>query len=211
MSYLDQQQMSTRKMVAIVLVVLLHAVIGYAFVTGLAFNVVKKVVVDLKTFDVNEAAPPPPPPPPDIKLPPPPVAAPPPIVSVQTPVAPPVVTVAPPPPIVAPPPPPAPPPVIQPVRASPRGSMQDLVTSDDYPSASLRNNEEGVTRYRLDVGSDGKVVACTVTGSSGHPALDDVTCRLLQRRARFNPAKDSSGQTTAAVWSGAVRWQIPKD
>ena len=210
MSYLDQPQMSTRKMVAIVLVVILHAFLGYAFMTGLAYNVVKKVVVDLKTFDVNEAAPPPPPPPPDIDLPPPPVAAPPPLVQLNNP-PPPIVQVAPPPPVVAPPPPPAPPPVIQPIRASPRGKMQDLVTADDYPSASLRNNEEGVTRYRLDVGADGKVVACTVTGSSGHPALDDASCRLLTRRARFNPAKDSSGQAVGSVWSQSVRWQIPKD
>lgn len=210
MSYTDQPEMSTRKMVAIALVILLHAVIGYAFVTGLAFNVVKKVVVDLKTFDVQDAAPPPPPPPPDIKLPPPPVAAPPPIVQVQTPVAPPVVSVAPPPPVVVAPPPPAPP-VIQPVRASPRGKMQDLVTSDDYPSASLRNNEEGTTGYRLDVGADGKVVACTVTSSSGFPTLDQTACRLLQRRARFNPAKDSSGQAVGSVFNSRVRWQIPRD
>ena len=209
MSYLEQPEMSPRKMVAIGLVVILHALLGYAFVTGLAFNVVKKVVVDLKTFDVNEAAPPPPPPPPKIDLPPPPVASPPPIVQVQA-APPPIVQVAPPPP--APPPaPPAPPPMIQPVKASPRGKMQDLVTADDYPSASLRNNEEGTTRYRLDVGPDGKVVACTVTGSSGHPALDDASCRLLTRRARFNPAKDSSGSTVASVWSASVRWQIPKD
>lgn len=210
MSYLDQPEMSTRKMVAIVLVVILHALLGYAFITGLAFNVVKKVVVDLKTFDVNEAAPPPPPPPPDIDIPPPPVAAPPPIVQLQAP-PPPMVQVAPPPPVVAPPPPPAPPPVIQPVRATPRGKIQDLITTDDYPSASLRNNEEGTTSYRLDIGADGKVVACTVTGSSGHPALDDTSCRLLQRRARFNAATDSSGAKVGSVYSGRVRWQIPKD
>ena len=210
MSYSDQQPMSTRKLVAIALVIVLHAIIGYAFVTGLAFNVVKKVVVDLKTFDVADQAPPPPPPPPDIKLPPPPVAAPPPIVQIQQPTMAPVV-VAPPPPIVAPPPPHAPPPVIQPVRASPRGKLQDLVTADDYPSSSLRNNEEGTTGYRLDVGSDGKVVACTVTQSSGHPALDDTACRLLTRRARFNAAKDSSGQAVGSVWPGRVRWQIPRD
>jgi protein TonB len=122
-----------------------------------------------------------------------------------------VVTVAPPPPpVVAPPPPPAPP-VIQPVRASPRGNPQMWITTDDYPSASLRNNEEGVTRYRVDIGTDGKIVACTVTGSSGHPGLDDTVCRLLPRRGRFNAAKDSSGQAVASVYSGAVRWQIPKD
>lgn len=210
MSYTDQQPMSTRRLVSIVAVVILHVVIGYAFMTGLAYNVVKKVVVDLKTFDVTEQAPPPPPPPPEIDLPPPPVAAPPPIVAPPTNVAPPPMVVASPPPVVAPPPPPSPP-VIQPVRATPRGQPQSWASSDDYPSASLRNNEEGTVRYRLDVGPDGKVAACTVTSSSGHPALDQTTCRVLQRRARFNPAKDSSGQAVASVFSSSVRWQIPKD
>jgi protein TonB len=89
--------------------------------------------------------------------------------------------------------------------------MQDLVTVDDYPSSSLRNNEEGVTSYRLDIGPDGRVAACTVQQSSGFPQLDNTVCRLLPRRARFNPAKDSSGQAVSSVYAGKVRWVIPKD
>jgi protein TonB len=42
MAYADSQAMSTRKIAAIILVGLLHAVIGYAFITGLAYNVVKQ-------------------------------------------------------------------------------------------------------------------------------------------------------------------------
>jgi periplasmic protein TonB len=36
MAYADQPPLSTRKIVAIGAVVLLHALIGYAFITGLA-------------------------------------------------------------------------------------------------------------------------------------------------------------------------------
>ncbi|RZM05258.1 MAG: energy transducer TonB, partial [Sphingomonas sp.] len=61
MAYVDQK-MGSGKIVAIIVVALLHAVIGYAFVTGLAYQYVKKVSGDLNTFDVE---PPPPPPPPD--------------------------------------------------------------------------------------------------------------------------------------------------
>ncbi|TVV70264.1 energy transducer TonB [Sphingomonas solaris] len=67
MSYADQPTMSPRKAVAIGLVVLLHALLGYAFITGLAYNVVKKIASDTKVFDVAEEPPPPeevPPPPP---------------------------------------------------------------------------------------------------------------------------------------------------
>jgi len=71
MAYADKPQMSNSRIAAIVLVALIHALLGYAFVTGLAYNVVKKVAADLKTFNVEE------PPPPDQKPPPPPPPQPP--------------------------------------------------------------------------------------------------------------------------------------
>ena len=68
MAYADQS-MSSNRVVAIIVVALIHAVLGYAFVTGLAYNVVKKVAANMDVFDVEEEAPPPeekpPPPPPE--------------------------------------------------------------------------------------------------------------------------------------------------
>ncbi|MFN3520300.1 MAG: energy transducer TonB, partial [Sphingomonas sp.] len=52
MAYSDQK-MSGSKVVAIVIVALIHAALGYAFVTGLAFQYVKKVSEKLNTFDVE--------------------------------------------------------------------------------------------------------------------------------------------------------------
>jgi len=214
MAYGDQT-LSTRKVVSIALVIVLHAVIGYAFVTGLAYNVVKKVARDLKTFDVVEEAPPPPdkppPPPPETKIEPPPVVAPPPIVQVAPTIAPSIVSVpVAPPPVITPTAPPAPPPVaVQ--RLKPKGNFQSLMSTEDYPSSSLRNNEEGTVAYRLDIGPDGKVSACTITQSSGYPMLDQTACKLLQRRARFTPGKDASGNATGGVYPGRFTWKIPKD
>jgi protein TonB len=221
MAYADQR-MSSRRVVAIAIVALLHAVIGYAFITGLAYSVVKKAVADLKTFDVEEAPPPPeekpPPPPPEQKVEPPPMVAPPPIVQAPTVVAPPTIaTVATPPaapvitPTAPPAPPPPPPPAAPPVQLTPRGNFQSLMTTDDYPSRALRAGEEGTTAYRLTVGPDGRVTNCTITGSSGSSELDDTACRLLSRRARFNPGKDSSGSAMGGEYNGRFRWQIPKE
>lgn len=213
MAYADQS-MSTRKAVSIALVILLHAIIGYAFVTGLAYNVVKKVARDLKTFDVDEEAPPPPdkppPPPPETRIEPPPVIAPPPIVQVAPTVAPPIVSVPVAPPVIHATAPPAPP-VSQAVRVTPKGNFQSLMSTDDYPSASLRNNEEGTVSYRLDVGTDGRVTGCSVTSSSGFPKLDQTACTLLQRRARFNIGKDAAGNPVTGVYNGRFTWKIPKD
>src|SRR5688572_33495889 len=80
MSYVDQGMMSQGRLWSIVLVAILHALLGYAFVTGLAYKFVKNVQEELKTFDVEEPPPPqeePPPPPKQLELPPPPTAPPP--------------------------------------------------------------------------------------------------------------------------------------
>jgi protein TonB len=82
MAYADQQGMSTNRIVAIVLVALLHAFIAFALISGLAYEAVKKVKERMEVVDVKEEKPPeeePPPPPPEDVLPPPPqVVVPPP-------------------------------------------------------------------------------------------------------------------------------------
>lgn len=201
-------------MLAIAFVVLLHAALGYAFVTGLAYNVVKKVAQDLKTFDVAEEPPPPPeelpPPPPEQKFEPPPMVSPPPIVQAPVTIAPPVQTVREAPPVIHVEAPPARPAQNLAVPAKPRGNPGGWVTNDDYPSSAMREGVQGVTGFRLDIGADGRATNCTVTSSSGSSLLDDTACRLLIRRARFTPAKDSDGNPMTASYSNRVRWQIPE-
>ena len=219
MAYADQQQMSTSKLVSIILVVIIHALFGYALVTGLAYSAVKKVASELDMIDIQEEEPPeeieePPPPPPDQPIEPPPVVTPPPIVAPpaaprpvisQQPIAPPVIR----PPVVAPPPPPPPPPAPQRANPEPRGNPGNWANANDYPSRALREEREGTTSFRVTVGADGRVSDCQITGSSGHSDLDDATCKNIQRRARFRPALDHNGEPKAASWSSRVRWQIP--
>ena len=57
MAYADQK-MSAGRIWSIVIVALLHALLGYAFVSGLAMRVIEKAREDLKTFDVEEPLPP---------------------------------------------------------------------------------------------------------------------------------------------------------
>jgi protein TonB len=212
MAYADQE-MSGRKIIAIGAVALLHAGVGYALVTGLAYNAAKQVYEDLKTFDVAPDEPEkpaePPPPPPKVDLPPPPkVTVPPPVVmspvvstnTIQTitPSAPP----APPPPPAAPPPP-APPKVAQ--RAVQRGGS---ISDEDYPSSSIRNEEAGTSIATFTIGTDGKVVACNASGAS--PTLDAETCKLIIRRFRFKAALDTSGQPIEETKSQRVTWRLPK-
>lgn len=111
--------------------------------------------------------------------------------------------------IVLPPPPPlpAPPKKVQAARA--KADLGTYVSNADYPAAALRNEDEGTTRFRLTVGPDGRVSGCTVTSSSGSGILDRATCSIMQKRARFTPARDSNGKPTADTVSSAIRWELP--
>lgn len=91
----------------------------------------------------------------------------------------------------------------------PRGRPGDWVTPNDYPSQDLREGNQGVVRFRLDIGANGRVMTCTVTASSGFPRLDAAACSKLASRARFDPAIDESGAKTAGSYSSSVRWTIP--
>ncbi|MBS0482753.1 MAG: TonB family protein [Proteobacteria bacterium] len=94
--------------------------------------------------------------------------------------------------------------------AKPRGSPGLWVTPNDYPASELRLEHSGVTRFRLGIGADGRVSDCTITASSGFPALDQAVCSRLTARARFDPAIDSTGARITDSYSSSVRWQIPE-
>lgn len=217
MAYADQT-MSGNKIIAIIIVGIIHLAVGYALVTGLAYSATKKLIERVTTVDIEEPEPEPidePPPPPEPESAPPPPVAPPPPISVAT--SPPQivtqVNIPPPAPVVrqiVPAPVAPPPPRVQPKNPEPRGRPGDWANANDYPSRALREEREGVTRFSVQVGTDGRVTSCQVTGSSGHADLDDTTCKLITRRARFRPATDGNGDPTTGSWSSAVRWEIPE-
>jgi len=215
MSYADQS-MSANRITALIIVALIHIVVIYALVTGLAYEGYKKVLQRVTAFDIKEEVKKEPPPPPkkiDIK--PPPMVVPPPKISVttQAPVMETVREAPPPPPIVLAPPPPSapPPPRFQPKGAVPKGNPGNWATTNDYPSRALREEREGTSGFRVTVGPDGKVTDCSITSSSGHADLDAATCDNVRRRARFTPAMDGEGNPTTGSYSNRVRWVIPKD
>ena len=82
------------------------------------------------------------------------------------------------------------------------------MTNDDYPLAARRAGLEGTVYFRLDIDAEGRPSACTITQSSGHAVLDDATCPLLMKRARFNPARDDTGKAVAGSWNSRFRWSL---
>ena len=222
MAYADQDGMSTNRLVSIIIVILLHVFLGYALVTGLAYDAVVSIKEKMTVVDVKEEEPPEeeePPPEPEKQIEPP-VVSPPPLVRTVTPppqittvqnpppAAPIVPTAAPPAPSAPPPPPP--PPVAKRPNPIPKGNPGNWANTNDYPSRALQQEREGTTGFRVTVGANGRVTDCQISSSSGHPDLDQATCTNVTRRARFDPALDGSGNPTTGTYSNRVRWQIPK-
>ena len=219
MAYADQK-MGSGRIVALVIVALIHAVLGYAFVTGLAYQYVKEAQEKMSTFDVEEPPPPPeevppPPPPPDQPVQPPPVVTPPPIVQTNVPspvviqsvpTPPPVYIPA---PVAAPPAPPAPPPPPKVSQAAKvKGNPGSFFGRDAYPPAAVREGAQGRVVAALTIGTDGRVVGCEVRTSSGNSDLDETTCRIARNRVRFSPAKDDAGNPIQSSYTLPVRWQL---
>jgi protein TonB len=220
MAYADQE-MSKNKLIAIILVALIHVAIGYALLTGLAYSAFKKAVERVTTVDIEEPPPPdeePPPPPPEPDTaPPPPVAPPPPInvsvappqIEVQTNIPPP----APPARIIPPAAPPAPPPP-PPAPSKARGVTPENQRSwsqriqDNYPSRAVRDEIEGRVGVRVQIGTNGRVTSCSVSSSSGSSILDDAACQDITRYGRFNPALDDAGNPTTGSWGTTIVYQL---
>lgn len=94
------------------------------------------------------------------------------------------------------------------VSAEPRAPLQTYIAREDYPPSSAASREQGQPSFRLTVGPDGRVTGCVILVSSGSSALDSATCRIMRARARFNPARDGSGNPVADEYFGHVAWRM---
>ena len=215
MNYAEQQRNSGKHAVGIGVVVVMHILLGWALLNGLARTVIEVIKGPIETKIIEETKPPPPPPenlpPPPKFQPPPPSFVPPPEVVVNTPPTPaPAITVTPvaPPPAppvviapVAPAAPPAPPQVTAPARVNARPAIGNVSacapTADDYPAAAVKEEATGTTRVRFTVDANGKLSSADVVRSAGasrsHKQLDRVAVTKLSE-CKFTPGADENGR-----------------
>lgn len=97
----------------------------------------------------------------------------------------------------------------KPVGVSPRNDPGSWVTADDYRSSWINRELTGSAKFDLTIASNGRVTGCRITQSTGHSALDEATCALIAKRARFTPATDAAGKPVAGSYSSSIRWVLP--
>lgn len=89
-----------------------------------------------------------------------------------------------------------------------KGTARGLVTAADFPSDAAAAGASGSVHFLLTVGANGRSTSCRILQSAGHPSLDKRTSQLAMNRARFEPARDSSGKSVEAPWIGRITWVV---
>jgi periplasmic protein TonB len=193
MNFSQRQADPRRHLVGLTVVILVHAFVVYALVTGLAKKVVDVVRAPIETKVIEEIKKPPPPPevvlppPPKLEAPPPPYI-PPPEVQIATPPPPqPTISVAPsptpPPPTVMTPTPPvvaaAPAPVAKPTAIN-IGIACPTQVAPAMPVKAARENISGVVRAQATI-KGGKVVAVEILSSPGRGVFDSAVRQAMMQ------------------------------
>jgi protein TonB len=92
----------------------------------------------------------------------------------------------------------------QPVPLTP---VEKLLSESDKLAVVERVGAQGTVGIKVTVDVTGRVSDCSVARSSGFKALDAETCKVIQRKARFSPAKDEQGRPVAGVLYGDISWE----
>ncbi|MBB5712511.1 energy transducer TonB [Sphingomonas xinjiangensis] len=82
---------------------------------------------------------------------------------------------------------------------------------DDYPKSSMRKNEFGVVGFAILVRPDGNPEKCEVIVPTRFEDLNQYSCRLLMRRARFKPAVGPDGKPAYGIYRSATSWFMADD
>jgi len=77
------------------------------------------------------------------------------------------------------------------------------LTDADYRRTRPPEGAAGTVVVSYRVRSDGTVDRCAVLRSSSYEVLDAATCRLIEQRFRFVPARDAGGR--------AIDWEVRTD
>lgn len=215
-------------------VLIVHAALGAAILTGLNVGSVATTIERLKTFDITEALPPPTPPPPRAtadrareeegaagkKAEPTPIVAPEP--KIEIPAQPPVVASR----------------IAGTGSASTAGAatagtgpgaggsgsgrggggsgdfsgytparMINKIPDREYRRISGGRIPRGSATISFRVDPDGRMANCRIVRSSGDPQVDSIVCNAATRHLRFRPARDPDGRPVAQDMTYTPTWR----
>jgi len=89
--------------------------------------------------------------------------------------------------------------------------IRGRLSFDDLPDGVLYPGETATVAVLYTVEADGRVTGCRAERSSGHRSLDALTCRLIERRFVYRPARDRYGRNVASVVGENHTWELDEE
>lgn len=84
------------------------------------------------------------------------------------------------------------------------------INNSDYPKSATAARQGGTVTAHFTVGTDGRASNCRVVKSSGNAEIDAATCRLIEQRFRYEPARNNAGQAISDVTGWQQTWWLER-
>jgi periplasmic protein TonB len=84
------------------------------------------------------------------------------------------------------------------------------IKNSDYPQSATAAKQGGTVTAHFTVGADGRTSNCRVVKSSDNADIDATTCRLIEQRFRYEPARNTAGQPISDVTGWQQTWWLER-
>lgn len=94
---------------------------------------------------------------------------------------------------------------------TPARKIAGTLRSKDYPKARRDDRNGKSVGVRFTVQPNGRATGCRVIRTSGSGEDDAITCRLIEQRFRYDPARNAAGTPVASQQQWFQRWWLERD
>lgn len=88
------------------------------------------------------------------------------------------------------------------------GGAMKWFSTKDYPTEMIRQGSESQVKIRLLVDASGKVTKCTGLSHYKAQEFNEITCNIIMKRAKFEPAELADGTKVPSHTTLRIRWEI---
>ena len=84
------------------------------------------------------------------------------------------------------------------------------ITNADYPKTAATARQGGTVTAHFTIDTNGRANRCRIVKSSGNADIDATTCRLIEQRFRYEPARNKAGQPISDVTGWQQTWWLER-
>ena len=92
--------------------------------------------------------------------------------------------------------------------AHPTQSQTAIISSKDYPARAISQNMESNLELWLNIDATGRISSCRTISSFASPDINDMMCKLVQKRQSFVPVKNIAGVAVPSYYIETFRFVL---